>query len=620
MSPQHHPSAGAVGRGLILRLAASDLRHEWVLSLCLVMALAAVIAQLLITFGVKYGTIQTLRLRLVQDPLNREMRPVTTVARNRDWFRAMARRPEVGFIVPTTRQIAASVLLKPVNGDDRVEVDLIPTAEGDSLLFENGATIPKSGEVVLTAATAQALNARTGDRVTVYATRSRGGDSERAATEVVVAGTLNMRASGLKAIYAPLEFLEAVEAYKDGLAVAKLGWTGSLPVARPEYDGAIVVTAKKLPAEKQLSLVINTGFSKVEEAPGEKLSALAGWSIGPGHLIYCVSTETSTVRDDSISAVRDQLRGLEAEIFPWVRPLAATVTDGTHEPREARVQALSVSAEKATQLGISPAPPWGEAGHDPFQILLPEGSPLQGIITVTTAHLESRLQVPVKAVSAVSPGPNSVALVPAALAGVLRLSEIRGLDFDPNSRQVLLRRRNYAGFRMYARTIDEVEPLRRSLVAEGIEVHTEAQRIAQVTELDRHLTSIFELVAAVGVIGSIAALMASLYASIERKRRELGVLRLVGLSGGHLAWFPIYQGLLFVAASYGLASACFSGIAVAINQLFGGHLQLGESFCKLPLVYQFASLSGALALATLAASLAALRVCRASAADALRDG
>jgi putative ABC transport system permease protein len=509
--------------------------------------------------------------------------------------------------------------VKPVNGNGRVEADLVPSAEGDSLLLENGATIPKSGEVVLTAATAQALNVRIGDRVTVAATRSRGGDSERTATEMVVAGTLSMRASGLRAIYAPLQFLEAVEAYKDGLAVPELGWTGSLPVARPEYDGAIIVTAEKLPAEKQLALIANTGFSKIEDIPAERLSALAGWSVGTGHVIYWLSTETSTVREDSISAVRDQLRGLEAEIFPWVRPLAITVTGGTQEASETRVQALSVSAEKAAQLGISPAPPWGEAGDDPFQILLPEGSPLHGVVTVTTAHLENRLQVPVTAVAVASPDPRFVALVPASLAGVLRLSEIRGLDFDSNSRQILLRRRNYAGFRMYARTIDDVEPLRRLLASEGIEAHTEAQRIAQVTELDRHLTHIFGLIAAVGVTGSIATLVASLYASIERKRRELGVLRLVGLSSGHLAWFPVYQSLLFVAASYCLASACFSSIAVAINQLFHGHLQVGESFCKLPLIYQIALLSSALVLATLAASFAAFQVSRASAADALRN-
>ena len=253
-----HEPGGKVERGLILRLAASDLFHEWMLSLCLVLALAAIIAPLLLLFGLKFGTIETLRRRLIQDPINREMRPVTTVARDHDWFRAMAKYPEVGFIIPLTRQIAASVLVKPVDGSSQLEADLIPSGNGDCLLLENGAPIPQSGQVVLTAMTAQALKVRAGDRVSVSASRSRGGDSERAATEMVVAGILSMRASGLKAIYAPLEFLEAVEAYKDGLAVPGLNWSGSLPVAQPEYDGAIIILSEKLPPEKQLALVIDT--------------------------------------------------------------------------------------------------------------------------------------------------------------------------------------------------------------------------------------------------------------------------------------------------------------------------------------------------------------------------
>jgi putative ABC transport system permease protein len=607
---------GTVERGLIFRLAASDLCHEWMLTLCLVLALAAVIAPLLLLFGLKFGTIETLRLRLIQDPINRELRPVTTVVRDLDWFHEMAKRPEVAFIIPTTRQIAAGVIVKQVNGDKRVEADLIPSANGDSLIVENGAPVPKFGEVVLTAMTAQALDVRAGDHVTVLASRNRGGDSERAVVEMVVVGIVKMRASGLKAIYAPLPFLEAVEAYKDGLAVPELGWDGSLPVAHPEYDGAIIVSNKRFSAEKQLTLVINTGFSNIEEIAGGKLPNLAGWSVGPGHIIYWLSAEMTTAGDDSLRAVRDRLRELDVEVFPWIRPLAVALGNGAKT--ETTVQALSVTAEKALQLGITPSPPWGDDESDPLQILLPANFPLRGITTLTTSHLGSRLQLPVK-VETASSVPGFVALVPAPLAGVLRLAELRALDFDPKNSKILLRRRNYAGFRLYARTIDDVEPLRRLFADQGVEVHTEAQRIAEVTDLDRHLTRIFEWIAAVGVTGAMAALVANLYASIERKRRELGVLRLVGLSGSLLIRFPIYQSLLFVAASYGLASACSLAISAAINHLFRHHLQGGESFCRLPIAYQFASLSGALVLAALAASFAAWPINRSSTAAALRE-
>ena len=59
-------------KGLIPGLAVADLRHEWILNLCMILALAAVLAPLLLLLGLKHGTITTLRDRLVEDPVNRE--------------------------------------------------------------------------------------------------------------------------------------------------------------------------------------------------------------------------------------------------------------------------------------------------------------------------------------------------------------------------------------------------------------------------------------------------------------------------------------------------------------------------------------------------------------------
>lgn len=605
-------------RGLIVSLAVSDLFHEWILSLCLAVALAAVIAPLLLLFGLKFGTIDTLRQRLIQDPSNREIRPMSTIERDPAWFQTMAQRPEVAFVVPTTRQIAASVQVQPVQGSARVDVDLVPSAEGDPLLLQNATPVPKAGEVVLTALAAQTVGVRAGDRVIVTATRSHGATSERASVELKVVGTLSMRASGLKAVYAPLPFLEAVEAYKDGLAVPAFGWTGSQPVAAPEYDGAIVAIDETLSEERQLQLVVHTGFSKIQLMKGEGLAALAGWNLAPGHTVYWLSAGSATVREDSLAAARDALRGFHFQVFPWIRPLTVTVLNGTGKAAELPVQALTVSASDARRWGIVPAPPWGDAQNDPFQISLPESVPLQGQLTLSARHAGNRLNFPVHTVEGPAP-PGPAALVPAALAGTLRLSETRRLHYDPASRQVLLERRNYTAFRMYARSLETVDSLRRQLADEGIPVYTEAQRIAEVTALDRHLTLIFLLIATVSVAGGIAVLVASLYASIQRKQRELGVLRLLGLSGGTLMRFPIYQALMVTTAGYGVASAGFGSIALTINTLFRSHLQPGEALCKLPALGQAASLSGALALATLGASLAAWRVRRGTAADALRD-
>ena len=96
-------------KGLVFRLAAADLTHEWILSSCLVLAVAAVLAPLIILFGLKHGTVETLRERLLQDPRNREIRPMVSASFSKPWIEELGRRADVAFVVPATRQISSNV-------------------------------------------------------------------------------------------------------------------------------------------------------------------------------------------------------------------------------------------------------------------------------------------------------------------------------------------------------------------------------------------------------------------------------------------------------------------------------------------------------------------------------
>ena len=54
--------------GLVLRLALRDYWHDWVLSLCFVLAIAAMLMPLLVLFGLKFGIITNLLAPLKEDP------------------------------------------------------------------------------------------------------------------------------------------------------------------------------------------------------------------------------------------------------------------------------------------------------------------------------------------------------------------------------------------------------------------------------------------------------------------------------------------------------------------------------------------------------------------------
>ena len=118
----------------IIRLALGDYLHERLLSLCAVLALAAVLTPLLILFGVKYGVVSTLTERLERAPQTLEISPVGSGHYTRDYLEQLSRHPAVAFVLPRTRAIAATLDLV-TEGGQRCTVSLEPTAAGDPLLL-----------------------------------------------------------------------------------------------------------------------------------------------------------------------------------------------------------------------------------------------------------------------------------------------------------------------------------------------------------------------------------------------------------------------------------------------------------------------------------------------------
>src|SRR5690606_20149978 len=112
---------------LVTRLAFDDYRHEWVLSSCSVLALAAVLIPLLVLFGLRYGIIANLLDPLVENPRYREIAPITSGHFTPDWFETMRSRDDVAFVVPRTRSLAATIRIrKPDSEIGRiVDVELI---------------------------------------------------------------------------------------------------------------------------------------------------------------------------------------------------------------------------------------------------------------------------------------------------------------------------------------------------------------------------------------------------------------------------------------------------------------------------------------------------------------
>ena len=101
--------------------------------------------------------------------------------------------------------------------------------------------------------------------------------------------------------------------------------------------------------------------------------------------------------------------------------------------------------------------------------------------------------------------------------------------------------RIYPSFRLYARSIYDVERLARDLESQGTRIKANVGEISTVQSIDENLSVIFWIIACVGALGFSFSLGASMWANVDRKRKDLSVLRLVGFKSGRIVLFPVLQ-------------------------------------------------------------------------------
>ncbi|WP_225768847.1 ABC transporter permease [Inquilinus sp. Marseille-Q2685] len=397
---------------LAARLATRDFGHDWRIVLCQVLGLTAVLAPLLVLFGMRFGLIDTLAQRLIEDPRNREIVPAGSGRFDAAFFRDLAGQDGIAFIVPATRSIAASFtrLRKEDGGRPLSGVALLPSGPGDPLLAGNA---PPAGDaVVLGRRLADSLGTAAGDRLTAEITRQRDGRIEAQRLTLTVSGITDAPIAPSDALLAPLDLLTATEDWRDGLGVGSRGWAGAPPPA----------------------------------------------------------------------------------------------TD-----------------------------------------------------------------------------------------------------------------RVFARFRLYARSIYDVAAIEASLKERGVEVRTASADIAQMQLLDRNLGIAFWLIAGCGALGYLVSLAASLRAHVERKRRDLAMLRLIGLPTRSLVAFPVVQAVLIAVLGVALAGIVFQGAATALNAIFAGSLQPGERICRLLLAHFGIATAATILAALLSASWGGLLAARIQPSEGLRD-
>ena len=594
-----HYSISKVKQGLVYWLAMKDLWHEKLITINLVLGSAAIIAPLLILFGIKFGTIETMSNRLINDPKNLEIRPVSSRSYTPSWFESVEKNNRVEFVIPMTRQLSSSVQIQPLSSSKKaVTADLVATNKGDPLLLQNGGVIPDEKSCVLNHSLAEELGLKKGDILKCSVARYVKKKIQKASLDLKVAAVLSPQAGFIKSIYVPLKVVANIEKYKDGLAVPQWGWKGNISQAYPVYDGVFISLPKPLDRVEQIKLLSGTGFAYIDAINFKEAKEKAGYAFSNTGNLYFIKPYKNSINDDNIGSLKIKLRGKKAKLYSWVKPIEATIKNDKIEIK-IKIAALPQSIKKVK-----------------LKTLYMNTQALENAtIRVQEDKRELKMPISIQSIDIES----SFSFMDAKSAGILALLRQRDLIYDKNIDKFLLSRRGYASFRVYAKNLQDVEPLKHFFEDKGINVSTQSERIHEVQELDKYLTLIFWLIATVGVVGGAATLSASLYSSVERKRKELSILRLIGLSGGMIFRFPIYQGIVIATSGVSIALLFFAIMATVINRLFQGHLQSGESFCTLTVMHITVVFVSAILLAVVASGIAAYKATKTDPAEAMRD-
>ncbi|MGJ7513151.1 ABC transporter permease [Pseudomonas baetica] len=213
---------------LLGSLALQDLWHDRKVSLCIAASLVAVIAPLLLLFGLKHGVVSQLQDELLRDPRNLEVKMLSNGNYDTAWIERLRQRPETGFALGQTRSLntQADLLIGMQRFVEGAEI--IATEPGDPQL--NLASLnPVGHQVILSASAAQRLQAKAGDSVQLRALRRLDGVNERGELTLTVLAVLDGARFGRAAGFVAPPLLLDLERFRDGYQVSEFGVTTGKP-------------------------------------------------------------------------------------------------------------------------------------------------------------------------------------------------------------------------------------------------------------------------------------------------------------------------------------------------------------------------------------------------------
>lgn len=268
---------------LIATLAWRDLMRDRFFLFCNVAIMVGILVPLLVLFGVKNGVYSALIGEMLADPANRQIDTQGNASFTDSDLAPLREWPEVAFLTPKVRGQFDFMNVRAKGGRRMRPALIIPTGVGDPTL-PTGTEIA-GNEVAVSAQLAAQLDLVAGTELQLISQAE--GRPKQLVLPVTVSLVLPETATAGRAVLAPFEMLDLIEAFYDSYGLPDHDITGTRELADrvPSYEG-VRVYARRLGdlaglqarIEDQLSIGTTARTREVESllGLGRKLNLALG--------------------------------------------------------------------------------------------------------------------------------------------------------------------------------------------------------------------------------------------------------------------------------------------------------------------------------------------------------
>jgi putative ABC transport system permease protein len=572
-----------------------------------------VFAPLFILLGLQGGIIGNMLDELQKDPVSRLVLPKWETSLDDSWLADLRKQTAALIESPT-----AFLLLDVEGMNDPVNV--LPTSNADPLLKENKITLTnRTQSLVLSTPLAKALRKQQGDRITLTLIRSTGYE-ERIPVHMQVAGVLPAKASQDAKIWLDAQLFKQLHQWRRGGAIPDLNLPGGGTTLAPEYDG-IVTLLEKIPSDEEYRTMIGRGIGFSQ--PPQPID-LTPWGYAAKQQARLWKPVNSRVLEQNFTSLvnRHHEMGYKLETIPYVNDFKVTLrSDGN---------SISLFLSSLLPKENTAAPP--DATDSVQQVWIFQNDKtsffpsLKAEMTFSTTARGEEIIIPVRVHSSERVPQGYIASDP-DFAGKMNAARRQEAMYDPQAGEFRPVEQGIRFFRAYAKNIDNLEDLVEFIRAEGKKQASEAllepvSRIAEVRnirQLAGYMKKLYRLILAVSGVSGFFAILANVYAGIQRKRKDIAYLELYGLHPVSLVLFPFLKSLVLVSAALASAFIAYGIFSYQTDALFKNVIGAADSLTRLDrkqIIYLIAGLYGT---ASLASFIAAVAVTRIEAGEYIRE-